>query len=171
MNLYLIRHADAGDPLAWDGDDEDRPITDLGRRQAKALAEAMRKVGEALRWVVASPLVRAKQTAEELLGVWTPATRDPALSDLLSPGRLRKKKLSRYIASLEAPALAIVGHQPDISVYLGWLLGTDGDAVPLAKGGAACVELPFGPTKGGGELLWAVAPEWYMPAEEGERGA
>ena len=169
MNLYLIRHADAGDPLRWEGDDEDRPLTDLGRQQAKALAEAMRKMGEAVRWVVSSPLVRATQTAEELLGVWTPDAREPAVSDLLSPGGLRKKKLSRYLASLDVPALAIVGHRPDISVYLAWLLGTHEDAVPLAKGGAACLELPFGPTKGGGELLWAVTPEWFMPA--GEPGA
>lgn len=165
MNLYLIRHADAGDPLTWEGDDERRPLTDLGRRQSRELAAAMQRLGHPLRWVVSSPLVRARETAEELLGVWTPATRDPAVCDLLSPGRLRKRKLSRYIDGLEASALAIVGHMPEISDYLGWLLGTTGDAVPLKKGGAACVELPVGPVKGLGELQWVISPSWYMRTE------
>ncbi|HUR53925.1 MAG TPA: histidine phosphatase family protein [Gemmataceae bacterium] len=165
MHLYLIRHADAGDPLTWEGDDEDRPLTDLGHRQARELAVAMQRTGHHLRFVVSSPLVRARETAEELLGVWTPATRDPAICELLSPGRLRKRKLSRYLDGLEAPALAIVGHMPEISDYLGWLLGTKGEAVPLKKGGAACVELPVGPAKGRGELKWAISPDWYMPAE------
>ena len=171
MNLYLIRHADAGDPHAWKGDDDDRPLTDRGRRQSRELAAALQRLGHPVRFVVSSPLVRARQTAEEMLGVWTPATRDAALCELLSPGRLRKRKLSQYIDALEAPALAVVGHTPEISDYLGWLLGTDGESVPLKKGGAACVELPVGPAKGRGELLWVVTPEWYLSAEGGTTSA
>lgn len=165
MHLYLIRHADAGDPIDWEGDDEDRPLTDLGHRQARELAAAFQRAGHHLRVVVASPLVRARETAEELLGVWTPATRDPAFCDYLSPGRLRKRKLSRHLDGLEAPAVAVVGHMPELADYLGWLLGTGGNAVPLKKAGAACVELPVGPAKGRGELQWVVTPEWFMFSE------
>ena len=165
MHLYLIRHADAGDPIDWEGDDEDRPLTDLGHRESRELAAAFQKTGHHIRFVVSSPLVRAKETAEELLGVWTPATRDPAICDLLSPGRLRKRKLSRYIDAIEAPAVAIVGHMPELADYLGWLLGTDADAVPLKKAGAACVELPVGPAKGRAELQWVVSPAWFMSVE------
>ena len=165
MHLYLIRHADAGDPLTWEGDDEDRPLSDLGHRQARELAAAFQRTGHHIRFGVSSPLVRARETAEELLGVWTPATRDPAICELLSPGRLRKRKLSRYLDGLEAPTLAVVGHMPEIADYLGWLLGAKGEAVPLKKGGAALVELPVGPVKGRGELQWVISPDWYMPAE------
>jgi phosphohistidine phosphatase SixA len=27
LQLYLLRHADAGDPMAWPGDDAERPLS------------------------------------------------------------------------------------------------------------------------------------------------
>lgn len=35
--LLLVRHADAGDRTAWQGDDAARPLTERGMRQARAL--------------------------------------------------------------------------------------------------------------------------------------
>ena len=32
LHLYLLRHADAGDPMAWSGDDADRPLSPKGKR-------------------------------------------------------------------------------------------------------------------------------------------
>ena len=37
LELYFLRHADAGDPMTWPGDDADRPLSKKGRRQAKRL--------------------------------------------------------------------------------------------------------------------------------------
>ena len=36
MELYLLRHADAGDPMAWEGPDESRPLSDKGERPGRA---------------------------------------------------------------------------------------------------------------------------------------
>jgi len=35
--LHLIRHADAGDPAAWEGADEARPLSPKGEKQADRL--------------------------------------------------------------------------------------------------------------------------------------
>ena len=35
MLLHLLRHADAGDPNAWQGPDAIRPLSAKGRRQSK----------------------------------------------------------------------------------------------------------------------------------------
>ena len=163
MNLYIVRHADAGDRQAWTGDDADRPLTDLGRRQARALAEALKRRGLALDAIVSSPLVRTRQTAEELI----PAASDGTglrFSDLLAPDALKPRRLSKYLAGLGAASAAVVGHDPDLPAYLGWLLGVDPDNVHLEKGGAALVTFDDGPSKGDGRLAWAVTPEWVMTA-------
>ena len=160
MNLYLIRHADAGDPLHWDGDDADRPLTDLGRNQVRALGAAFQQRGIALDALLTSPLTRTVQTAgefREALG----AGPDPTALDLLAPDELRRRKLTKHVAGLGVGSVALVGHNPDLSAYLGWLLGIDPAQVELVKGGAALVTFEDDPAKGEGVLEWLITPTWY----------
>jgi phosphohistidine phosphatase len=166
MNLYLIRHADAGDPREWSGDDADRPLSDLGRGQAHALGEAFRRHGHPVEAVVTSPHLRTRQTAEGFLagGPDGVATHD---SYLLTPGGLRKRRLSKQLAELGAGSLAVVGHNPDLSVYLAWLIDAEPGNVELEKGGAALVVFDDEPRKGAGRLAWVITPDWYLPGEEG----
>ena len=39
--IVILRHASAGDPSTWTGDDSDRPLDDIGRDQAAAMAELL----------------------------------------------------------------------------------------------------------------------------------
>ena len=64
IELHLLRHADAGDPMAWDGPDEARPLSDKGERQADRLGRFLAGVGFAPDVIITSPKVRAAQTAE-----------------------------------------------------------------------------------------------------------
>ena len=163
MDLYIVRHADAGDRDNWEGDDADRPLTDLGRQQARALGEAFRRQGLAVEVVVSSPLTRTWQTAGEFRETAAPAGKEPELCDLLGPGALRRRKLTKFLAGVGAESLAVVGHDPDLPEYLAWLLGCDPEQVRLAKGGAALVRFDGEPAKGEGELAWVVTPAWYLP--------
>ena len=60
MRLFLVRHAEAapGDP------DELRPLTEGGRAVARALGEKL--AGEHPDAVLSSPLLRARETAEQI---------------------------------------------------------------------------------------------------------
>lgn len=164
MDLFIVRHADAGDSAEWPGPDSERPLSLLGHRQARALGQALHRQGVRLGAVVSSPFVRARETAEDLLAAWGD-TFAPSFSDLLASGMMRKRKLSQFLAGLGLSSLAIVGHDPDLPAYLGWLLGTDPDHVPLAKGGTAYLHFDEEPAKGDGELIWMITPDWYLPAE------
>jgi 8-oxo-dGTP diphosphatase len=64
MTLLVVRHADAGDRMAWRGDDRDRPLTARGEAQAAALVglHAERPVTR----VLTSPYRRCVQTVEPL---------------------------------------------------------------------------------------------------------
>lgn len=45
MSVVLLRHVDAGDRSAWDGDDRDRPATERGLMQADALVTSIGALG------------------------------------------------------------------------------------------------------------------------------
>ena len=58
-----MRHAHAGDPLAWSGDDAARPLSARGRRQAARLGAHLAALGLRPDAIVSSPKTRARETA------------------------------------------------------------------------------------------------------------
>jgi 8-oxo-dGTP diphosphatase len=62
--VYVIRHAEAGDPRRWEGPDEARPLSDGGRRQAEHLVELF--ADQPFGQLVSSPFLRCVQTLEPL---------------------------------------------------------------------------------------------------------
>lgn len=62
--IYLVRHAKAGERRTWEGDDEARPLSTAGWKQAERLAE--RLVTKKPTALVSSPYVRCVQTLEPL---------------------------------------------------------------------------------------------------------
>jgi phosphohistidine phosphatase SixA len=64
VNVYLVRHAHAGDRSRWNGDDAERPLSARGRDQADAVAQALR--GAPIVRVLSSPALRCRQTVGPL---------------------------------------------------------------------------------------------------------
>ena len=64
--LYLVRHAHAGDRLEWSGPDDQRPLSEKGWRQARALVPLL--ADEAFDAVASSPSLRCVQSVEPLAG-------------------------------------------------------------------------------------------------------
>jgi phosphohistidine phosphatase len=161
MRLYVIRHAEA---MAQGQDgierDEDRPLTPAGAEESRRLAKALRDQGVKLDKVLTSPLMRAKQTAEGMLAAWGDGAPGLEESEALAPGT-RKKKLIRELLAAGGEAVAVVGHNPDLSEFVAWLIGEKNANVTLAKAGVACIEFDGSPCKECGTLNWLVSPEWY----------
>jgi phosphohistidine phosphatase len=160
MDLYLIRHADAVPPGA-EGivDDASRPLTELGRVQARSMAAALKHNGVHLDAVITSPLLRAQQTAEVLL-VEGPQPK-PGLETFDEIGfDVRPKKIVRFLEQLARQSVAIVGHQPGLSRLAAWMIGSKKARLDLDKAGVAkiaCDEWD----KGRGTLIWLATPHWY----------
>ena len=66
--LYLLRHAHAGDPEAWSGDDALRPLSAKGEAQAERLGAFLAGVSFGPDAIVTSPKVRAAETARIVAG-------------------------------------------------------------------------------------------------------
>jgi phosphohistidine phosphatase len=162
VDLYLIRHADAI-PLGEGGiaNDEDRPLTDEGQAQARALAAGLKRLDVRLGMVLTSPLVRTWQTAEGFVKQWGSAAPEIRVCDELAPG-VKTKRLARFLRELDGQSLALVGHMPDLAEHAAWLIGSKKAQVDFAKGGVAFIRCSDEPRKGSGMLIWLATPEW-MP--------
>ena len=64
FRIDLVGHMDAGKRARWRGDQDERPLSELGRRQAEALAEALES--EPIDALYAGPALRCRQTLEPL---------------------------------------------------------------------------------------------------------
>lgn len=130
MRLYLVRHAHAapGEP------DELRALTPEGRRDARELGELLASEGVQPDAILSSPLLRARETAEEL----AQATGVQAAADeRLGPGATTADVLEAVEGRGEA--VIVVGHQPDcgrIAAELG-----DGTEPPFPPAGMAALDL------------------------------
>jgi phosphohistidine phosphatase SixA len=130
VRLYLVRHADAdpGQP------DELRPLTSQGRQQARDLGARLAGEGAAGATVLTSPLLRARETADEIaraLGT------TPEPDERLAPGATVDDV--RAALAGRGELVVAVGHQPDCGQIAATLTGEP--APPFPKAGLAVIEL------------------------------
>jgi phosphohistidine phosphatase len=153
IELHFLRHADAGDPMAWDGPDEARPLSDKGERQADRLGRFLASVGFAPDAVITSPKVRAAQTAEIVarhLGV-------PVVVDERVAGGLDLDDVEATLRAAGDPIRPVlVGHDPDFTDLVGEL--TASSAVTMKKGAMLRIDIDRPLTPGGGQLAWLITP-------------
>jgi len=124
--IYLLRHGDAED---GDGDDAARRLTPKGKRQARAAGRAPAARGAKIDACLASPRVRATETARlacEALGV------EPEIAAELGGGPFDALALSAGRG-----VVMLVGHEPDLSTEVARLTGA---RVRMRKGGLAIVD-------------------------------
>ena len=159
MDLSLLRHADAGDPYAWQGEDAARPLSGKGRRQADRLGAHLARVGFEVEVILTSPKLRALETATlvgEALGI------KPEVDDRLGSS-LSIALLNDLLAGRDPGRSAVlVGHDPDFSELLAELIGIDD--LPLRKGALARLDAPRPLAAGGAILRWLVPPDLLKPA-------
>jgi len=160
VKLLLVRHAPAGDRLAWAAagkDDFVRPLVPEGRRRMREAARGLARLVDAPGALATSPLVRAVQTAD----VVARALDVPAADELdaLRPGSPPRVLLPWLRAHRGADLVAAVGHEPHLGALASWLLaGRTRPFLALKKGGACLLDLGASPGEGAGMLLWMVAP-------------
>jgi phosphohistidine phosphatase len=159
MNLYLLRHAHALN-IGEQGSltDEERPLSDEGRRQAELVADAVKRLGLKFDQVLTSPLRRSLETAQELCRHLGLPPELMTTCEQLEPGASAKKLMKR-LRSLEANEVVLVGHAPDLGDHAAWLIGSKRCQLEIVKGGLAAIRCDAPPRKGVGALTWLLTPE------------
>ena len=114
VQLVIVRHAEAADGEP----DELRPLTPEGREAARQLGERLAADGIRPDAVLTSPLLRARQTAQELA---RPAGLEPEPDERLAPGATAEGV--KAAAADRGETVVVVGHQPDCSQIAAALTG------------------------------------------------
>jgi phosphohistidine phosphatase len=154
LQLYLLRHADAGDPAAWRRPDAERPLSKKGRRQAQWVGRWLQGQRRLPAIVLTSPKVRALETARlatEGSGI------KPVIDDRLAGGA-DLEELAAIIEdrASDASRVLLVGHDPDFSSIASDLVG---GSIEIKKGGIARIDLTGPIAADAGTLRWLVPPE------------
>ena len=154
VELYLVRHAHAGDAARWTGDDARRPLSAKGRMQAERLARLLAALQVDIDVIVSSPRVRARESAEPIarsLGM------EVRIDERLGGG-LTIRGLEQVLVDHGDPSRAlIVGHDPDFSDLVADLSGAT--SLPMRKGALARLDGSRPLRPGGAILRWLIPPD------------
>lgn len=153
VRLHLLRHAHAGEAFEWIGDDDLRPLTDKGRQQSRRLGQFLQVHAVRPDVIVASPLVRAQQTAEIVAGVLDMTIK----TDRRLGGGFGKRELWALLDETGAREVMVVGHDPDLSILLAYLI--DAAGISMKKGALATVDLQTKLGDGEAQLRSLVPPD------------
>jgi phosphohistidine phosphatase len=156
MLVYFLRHASAGSHVADPKKDEKRALDSDGIDQCRAVGRALAAMDVQVDAIISSPLKRATQTAS-LVGNEIGYEGKLYLEAALRPEAtfsVFRDMLGRYSKS---DAVMVVGHNPNLSQFLGGLISDSGceAAVDLRKGAVARVES----RRNSGVLDWCLTPK------------
>jgi phosphohistidine phosphatase len=160
MQLYFLRHGQAGNPDEWTRPDEERPLTKRGLAETHAAAQGMRWLDLGIELVLSSPFVRAHQTAlitaeelklqvvtvdalasgctlgalAEVLAAHVPLPQETSGTTTTANGDAHTDPAAPHLLD----SVLLVGHEPDFSAIIGAMIGRKGTATMLLKKGGLC---------------------------------
>lgn len=163
MKLYLLRHADAGEPLDPKFyDDTRRPLSPKGVKRTRQIANAFRQMGISFDAIFTSQYVRARQTAE-LVARSLKIEKRLRTTDHLLPGReFEEILLEMEKVCPSAKVVLLVGHEPYLSGLVSWLC-TGGSmlSIQIKKGGLCRLELDGSGSKRHATLEWLLTSRHF----------
>ena len=173
MNLYLLRHASAGERRPNPVLDLKRPLDKDGKQHCLRLAHVLNALRVQFDQIVSSPLKRSLQTAS-LIGTEVGYESQILLSSALAPvGTFADfQKLLREMEDRET--VLVVGHNPNITTFLSSLLvpASPSRTLPpirMRKGALARVNLTRGPATLLGLLDPRVVRSLYVTSAKSSR--
>jgi phosphohistidine phosphatase len=160
MDIVVIRHAiamDREEAFARAILDRDRPLSAEGRVKMKRAARGIARSAPGVVSLLTSPFRRAMETARIVQRAYggIAVLETPALLPDAEPIELAE------LLSESAPGspVAVVGHEPHLTRFMGWSIAEDGPVLlELRKGGAGRLRFEDGPAAGRGRLMWLLPP-------------
>lgn len=162
MNLYLMRHADAGVPRENPVLDAKRGLVKEGKQQCILMAGVLAGLKAQIDVIIASPLKRARQSAQLVateIGFESPILTSPALEpdgDFAALQQLISEHSGRE-------GVLVVGHNPNLHKFIARIMGCNGNgnghisttgSIRLRKGAIARVDMSKRPA----QLQWLIDP-------------
>ena len=160
MDLFILRHGEAGQRASAGRGDFQRSLTTAGQKEVSDIAKSLKELGTKFDVVITSPLKRAHQTAaivaktlkiEKKMQDW----------DELSPEGNRIDLYNKLSHLKQQALVLVVGHEPYLSKMVSEIIfdGNDGGRIDLKKAGFARIRIISSTPKFQGELRWLLTPK------------
>ena len=154
MQLLIVRHSQAEKREDWNdigNPDNLRPLTKRGLSRFAEATSGLDRFVEKIDHIYTSQYTRSIQTGEILHGHFTGSILTPI--EELNPLADFRKIITRLKDSSPESTIALVGHQPELSSLISFLLGSEKDLlIRFKKGGASLVSL----LEGSAQLQWVL---------------
>jgi phosphohistidine phosphatase len=153
MRIYLVRHGIAVDPEDKNcPPDPKRYLTPDGIKKTRAALRGVKMLGVKPDLLLASPYLRAAQTAEIAADELGYAADKIHQTDTLLPFA-PPNGLMKELVKLGGDEIMCCGHAPHLDLFLAHCLGCRSPITSLKKAGVACLEMEK-LAAGSGTLVW-----------------
>ncbi len=166
MDLFILRHGDAGNRLSDPMKDTKRQLTVSGKKEVVEIAKSLKKLGVKFNVIFSSPLARAFQTAKIIAEEYKLIEQIEQSEDLKPNGS--KDLLYNKLSKLNIDSvILIVGHEPYLSSMINDIISkNDADRnynknnnnIILKKAGLSRIKITSTVPKLKGELRWLLTP-------------
>jgi len=155
MHIYFLRHGDASYDSRYN--DSERPLTDLGVRQATLVGTLIQRMNIVVDAMLSSPLKRAQDTATTVLS--SNNKRKITCSEFLLNGS-DPQLLFDQLNELRASSVLLIGHEPHLSKTISLLIGGNRSIkIEMRKCSLALVDISIPIHQGTGLLKFNIPVE------------
>lgn len=163
MNVFLLRHGEAGKRVTPVTKDSERALTAVGRKEVEDVAKALASVELKFDLIAASPIRRSKETALIVGKAFKNKPRQEYW-DELKPEGSRQELYGRLAKIKPGSSVLLVGHEPYLSTAIGEITSKttdrhEGFRVVLKKAGLAKISVTSFHPRITGELRWLLTPK------------
>jgi phosphohistidine phosphatase len=154
MNLYLMRHANAGIARGNSLLDAKRSLIKEGKEQCMLMARVLSALNVQVDAILSSPLKRALQTAQ-FVGTELGYDGKVEISQALAPDADYAAFQDMLANYADREGVLVVGHNPNLFQFLGHMItGNGGASIRLRKGSVARIDFASHPPR----LHWLIDP-------------
>jgi len=158
MEIFILRHGEAGKSLTVRAKDVERSLTAEGKEELEDVARALSRLKIRPDHVISSPLKRARETAS--IAAKTLKKRDKVeIWDELKPEGSKQELYKRLSKMKPESSVLCVGHEPYLTQMINDVMGHQGASrIVLRKSGVARLSIKAFNPKVEGELRWLLTP-------------
>ncbi|MDE1763598.1 MAG: phosphohistidine phosphatase SixA [Thaumarchaeota archaeon] len=158
MDLFILRHGEAGRSSATARGDSKRTLTIKGEKEIKDISKGIKELGIEFDYIFTSPLLRTRQTAELVSKIVVCKNQIKNLDELKPEGN--RLQLYNKLSDLKQDSsVLLVGHEPYLSELIGEAISNVDCRIDLKKAGLARIKVIAILPKIKGELRWLLAPK------------
>jgi phosphohistidine phosphatase len=160
MELFILRHGEAGKRLSSSIGDRSRPLTSTGKAEVQVEAKALKRIGIKFNIIVTSPLKRAYETATILASVYKSKNNLKVWNELAPEGIIAD--VYRKISQLgPESSILMVGHEPQLTEITKGIIHKGKASscnIVLKKAGLLRIYISKSNPSINGELRWLLSP-------------